>query len=381
MTQALSPELYLLILFARQRLTERQTANAQAIVRAGVHWDALLRMSGRSGACGFLQRHLSGFHGPSAPLEVRKYLETQYRSRAVANLRIWSQLREIGEAFNRSGVQFALLKGAFLAYWVYDDPALRPIGDLDLLCREQDWSGVKDLMRNLGYVQKTQTPAEELLTLHPPGFVRGQLPAVEVHTSLRGLWQGHELLGRSTEIQRDGVNFLTLGFADLVRYQIAHIAQHRRHQRLPLFWFADIHEVADRESLLFRECRQSLAAYAERDPSTASVWSFLARYWLDAPGLEESHVCPAHKVFVQRISGYKISVATRYFRALRNVRYWSGARDKMRYLRRLVFPPVEYLMARGQVKPGIRVYLHYLTRFVAIPARAVKSLFRGQRSS
>lgn len=274
----------------------------------------------------------------------------------------------------------AVLKGAFLAYWIYDDPALRPVGDLDLLCQEQDWGGVKEVMRSLGYAQKPQTPGDEFFTLHPPGFIRGTLPTVEVHTSLRGLWRGDELLSRSCEAERDAVFFQTLGFVDLVRYLIAHIAQHNALDRLPLFWFADIHEVIGRSRTPLKEHLETVLSQARRDTSTALVWSFLERYWLDAPGLDDTTVSRSHAEFLERIARQSTSYASAYSRALRNIRYWPGIGVKIRYLMRLVFPPIECFAARERRKLGMGIYLRYFTRFFSIPARIIWSALRGRRS-
>ena len=61
-----------------------------------------------------------------------------YLTSAARNLRLFKDLGQILGAAGDSGIGMVPLKGACLAETVYDDPALRPMSDLDLLVKPPD---------------------------------------------------------------------------------------------------------------------------------------------------------------------------------------------------------------------------------------------------
>jgi hypothetical protein len=95
-------------------------------------------------------------------------------------------------ALRAAGVEVVALKGAVLAFFHYPDPALRPMGDLDLLLKdprdlaratsaltEAGWRALLDTPRHRVFVrpdERVVRPAAE----HPDNPIR-----VEIHTSFR----------------------------------------------------------------------------------------------------------------------------------------------------------------------------------------------------
>ncbi len=103
-------------------------------------------------------------------------------------------------ALRAAGVEVVALKGAALAFFHYEEPALRPMGDLDLLLREPrdlgrataalsgaGWRALLDTPRHRVFVrpdERVVRPAAE----HPDNPIR-----IEVHTSFRLPVLGHVL--------------------------------------------------------------------------------------------------------------------------------------------------------------------------------------------
>ena len=73
-----------------------------------------------------------------APDEVRQALAASYRSAARGALLKQNELANVSRILRGAGIAFIALKGAYLAYAVYPNPAMRPLRDLDLLVRHDD---------------------------------------------------------------------------------------------------------------------------------------------------------------------------------------------------------------------------------------------------
>jgi hypothetical protein len=68
------------------------------------------------------------------------------------------KLLRLADAFDDAGIEYAVLKGPALAHTVYQEPCLRPFGDLDLLVRSQDYSRASALLTRMGHARSRPEP-------------------------------------------------------------------------------------------------------------------------------------------------------------------------------------------------------------------------------
>jgi hypothetical protein len=61
------------------------------------------------------------------------------------------QLQEIIEALEEEGVRVLVLRGPALAFSLYEDPAMRPSCDLDLLVLPEQVVQARTILESLGY--------------------------------------------------------------------------------------------------------------------------------------------------------------------------------------------------------------------------------------
>jgi len=80
---------------------------------------------------------------------------TRYVAQAVSLVReqVWVELLK---ALETADIHVLLLKGAALAYTVYPDPVLRPMGDIDLLLDRRDLSQASAVLRGLGFYPRPE---------------------------------------------------------------------------------------------------------------------------------------------------------------------------------------------------------------------------------
>jgi hypothetical protein len=152
---------------------------------------------------------------------------------AGKNMRLYHQLGEVLRQFQAGGIPVIALKGIFLASVVYEEFALRPMGDIDLLVQWDDLARADKILLQGGYRPSRSVKIEkELRKLHHlPPYTRPQSTAIELHWSLvrptspleidlDGLWN------RAQPASIASVPVLALAPEDLLLHLCTHYCQH-----------------------------------------------------------------------------------------------------------------------------------------------------------
>lgn len=139
-------------------------------------WELFSHMAGAEGVAPMAHYLLRGDaetrrHVPSGTLERlrRSFLHT-----AARNLVLFNELDRVVAALSEAGIPAALLKGAHLARSIYPDITLRPMGDLDVLVRQEHFQDALAAVQELGYTQ------------HIPEIGAGLHDLLDKHAHLHG---------------------------------------------------------------------------------------------------------------------------------------------------------------------------------------------------
>jgi len=260
-SQALTPEENLLILSARLTLSDKNSAELQQILQKNLNWSWIKKNSQKLGVAPLLYKHLSQEnYARFVPPDVNAFLTNEYRRQSIKNLRTYGRLHQILQSTNQANIPIILLKGVYLARWIYGDIACRPMMDIDLLVRAEDQRKVQKIMSDLGYSQNIthQSPQHEViarqeahLDRHLPVFFKNNENKVDAHlniipgTSLdpalmRQVWD------RSITDELDGLPVRILSPGDQLLYLALHLHLHMKEARtagnVTLYWFCDIYE-------------------------------------------------------------------------------------------------------------------------------------------
>jgi hypothetical protein len=136
---------------------------------------------------------VSRCRGASAlPSPVAEFIfEEVPRARARAN-RLLETVAATVAVLRAAGVEVVALKGAALAFFHYPDPALRPMGDLDLLLRDPgDLARATKALEGAGWRALLDTPRHRVFVRPDERIARpaAEDPAnpvrIEIHTSFR----------------------------------------------------------------------------------------------------------------------------------------------------------------------------------------------------
>lgn len=160
-------------------------------------------------------------------------LQSEARESAIMNLAFQLALREMGEIFHQAEIPLILLKGGAYSLSLYPSPELRPMEDLDLLVRGEDFPRAQRLLRGIGYRGVESGEWNYLSRSSPPVMV-------DLHTSLwplevKEVWERATLLALPASRQcgpgslresfapgSSGVTLQALSLEDALLYEILH---------------------------------------------------------------------------------------------------------------------------------------------------------------
>lgn len=116
-------------------------------------WQTFQFASRVHGVAPLLQAKLTA--APWVDESIQNWLAEQAQLNGQRLMRIQTELQEILGLFNRRHIPLLPLKGSILAPVYYPHPGLRPMADLDVLVRPDDFAASASLLAELGYRQET----------------------------------------------------------------------------------------------------------------------------------------------------------------------------------------------------------------------------------
>jgi hypothetical protein len=333
--------------------------------------------------------------GGNVPRHVVEQLRDVYIRHAFRNRQILSEVARIGAGLRLRDVPVMLLKGAALAADVYDDPALRPMADVDILVPPDRLHEAAESIAASGYEPSDGRSIEQFISWchHISPYVKDGVPTVEIHWTIErptspftidldGLWQ------RARSIRIDGEAVFTPAAEDMVLHHALHTSYHHRFSRAALKTLCDVCAVIgdagerfDWRSLVaianaagagpFIYCSLRLAAAMLACPVPAHVFESL-----DHSEEDDAMFAAARHYVVTP----PIELPVTY----EEMNEHAGLRGKMRVLREAFFPSPRKIREIYALPEGSRRTLfYYFVRPVDLMVRrgriAIEVLLRTER--
>ncbi|MEW6754366.1 MAG: nucleotidyltransferase family protein [Candidatus Latescibacterota bacterium] len=244
--RTLSREQEVVVLCAGHRLEGERTERAAHLLAGELDWGEVIRWAGHHGVLVHVHRQVSTTPAAVAPQPVRHLLRAHYERNAVRNLHLTGVLLELLQVLEEEGIPALPYKGPVMALQLYGDPALRAIGDLDILVPPHQARPAREAVAVRGYVPEPHLSGPKAGSeysyrlVHPARGV-----AVEVHWSVTlGVFASpfglQEVSRRLGQVRLAGRPTPCMAPEDLVLALCLHLAKHCWEERLRLSWIADI---------------------------------------------------------------------------------------------------------------------------------------------
>jgi hypothetical protein len=205
------------------RLSRLQGLNKQ-------DWESVQAAASRYGVEPVLYHALKPFFSDlDIPEGVRQRLREIYYISLARNLRLYEELSTLLGLLEGEHIPVILLKGAHLAEFVYQNPGLRPMNDLDLLVKRSDLSRIHEGLFQHGYESREESPGKCLEHV-APYFKQGAMK-IDVHFNitrppLSERFDVEELWARAETRFLGKARALSLCPEDLLLHLCAHTCVH-----------------------------------------------------------------------------------------------------------------------------------------------------------
>ena len=198
------------------------------------------------------------------PAGVIKKMESIYNYTAFHNMLYLEELQRVIDKSDQAGIKLIVLKGPMLAQNVYQNIALRPFADMDILVSPQDCDRMEAILEDMGYIAADKSFYKKY-HFHLPLFKPGKMP---VHLELHWSFVDKFIIQK---IDMDTI-WPAAGKHELpveinILYLLLHIEKHAFFNKLiynsgnardwiflqphgnQLLWYTDLHELMSRNNI------------------------------------------------------------------------------------------------------------------------------------
>ncbi|MBC2717241.1 MAG: nucleotidyltransferase family protein [Desulfobacteraceae bacterium] len=209
-------------------------------------WEEIIQQSDRNGVAPLLYLRLKALDqcitipGTTIPNSVLQRLRKKYVCNAWKNKRLYHELSKVLSLFQNDGIPVIVLKGAALAELVFQNIALRPMGDVDLIVKSKDWSKIDTILLQLGFSNVTP-PLRSKRHIQWIQHIKhmSKVTLYEIHPEIYEL-QNHNPWLTASPATIAATDTLILGSEDFLLHLCLHIDRHLREGITKLIWWFDI---------------------------------------------------------------------------------------------------------------------------------------------
>jgi len=336
-------------------------------------WPSLANYASRIGLSPLLYDTVKETPDLAIPIETERFLKQSYHATATFNLFALHELSNVLDIVAPLNIPVVILKGAALLHSAYDNFALRPMVDLDLLIHFATLEQTMETLANAGYLEQQPMPFHNYqglfwneVLLVSSGASKMQ---VELHWNLVDIpyyarkLTTEKLMARSRIIHAEGEELFLLAPDDQILHLCIHNTYH--HRNLLERSFVDIAFAADQYADEIDWDRLVMTAI-ENDMTRAVMTNLTlaSKEWfapvpaeilrqLGIPGIQ----------FRERL--FIIGQRSEFLKLGRTLITVPGIKSKILFIMGQLFPAREYLVWRyGNGSTNATVVL-YIKRFAS----------------
>jgi hypothetical protein len=378
MGEIISNEREFLLFAVRRSLSEKARKRRDALLAGGLDWSFIQHQVKYHRLGGLLYEHCTSEQiTAQIPPDILQCFHESYQQTYLYNTLLYRQFENILQTFEAHNITPVLLKGIFLAKWIYRNLALRPMNDIDLLLDTQESevanrileeSGYSNILHHLTYVSDWHKKREERLFselksqgYHWPVLIKS-FGAFNVCVELHHRITPSLLLQNlhSVAIPDSKFTARTLSPEYFLLHLCFHLQLHSLEHKTPyLLWYYDIAEFVHVHNNVDWKAFLALCQQYQMEkivlPRLYEAYCFF-----DIP-LPATMLFAGHDFqlsFEKIFSEQETNQDLEFLRSALK----SESKEGLRYLWECLFPAREFLISRYNIRHRWQVYPKYVLR-------------------
>lgn len=337
------------------------------------------------------RQRISDNSATTIPANAASHLKNAFMTSLACNVLYLEELQILSDKLE--GIDFILLKGAYLASCIYESPGVRVFSDIDILIKPSDFEKVHAKLAGSGYKPFPEIKAPSPIVSNSPYLNSFMYTSMDKKISLHVHW--HLLnstlpLFLSTKMPMDDIwkyaRKVNNPFMELCpEHLIIHLAEHAvRHSFDRLILIRDIAEVLNKFSceIKWDKLIQDSLGFKLSRPVYYSLLMTVRKTAAHVPEDVLDRLAPAHQGFAERLFMKLVNSGTRES-DIGSLIYFSSSslKDKAILAWRLAFPPKIVLAAAYNMeadKITLIVYFRRLFRGIQKAAGAIKTFLTAK---
>ncbi|MGA7306596.1 MAG: nucleotidyltransferase family protein, partial [Rhodothermales bacterium] len=350
-------------------------------------WEVVKSLTERREVASFVYDTLNG--KDIIPGSVIEWFHQAYVDTAGRTLFLLTELENVQEVLRSTGIRVVVLKGASLVGTLYDDIALRPMVDIDLLVDEQDVAVVVKTLVVRGYAHVPVSPllSTNAVTLRSEGPIACEF---DIHWHLFKTPHHQNLISMAwfwdtaRELRIGETSALRLAPEAELLYLSAHLAKHGGHSDDLIFrWGYDIAVFLHRHagSIDWERTLEQARAYQLVQAVNEAVALVDERWGIRIPGFAARALSALEPTMEERNAWAAQESPDKTYHVLRDsIRHRSGFRRLALLTLRAFVPPVSFMKKRYGIKHRILLPFYYPRRWAEGAIRAFSVWLRDGKS-
>ena len=238
---SIQPELKLILLSVKINASTDDLQQIKKLAQLVNDWDIVSKIAINTGLAPLLYQKIKLLEQEiSIPAETFRKLKKAYYTTLSRSIHLQKAYIEIGKLFNENNIEFIPLKGIYLCEWLYKDPGLRLMSDIDLLVKVEDGPRCIRLLHEMGYVYPNWDLEENAISMKDLDLNSGPIHyrqvlkedvSIEIHIKLQ--YEAENCNFKLEQIRENTIltnnlnfRYYRLEFYDLLIYQCLHLKKH-----------------------------------------------------------------------------------------------------------------------------------------------------------
>lgn len=323
------------------------------------------------------------------PKDALNLLRNAYYSNLAKNVQFQEKAKQVISILKEAEIEVVLLKGIAMVSYYYDDIALRPMSDIDLLIKEADIERAEEVLLKNGLVNTNkQRKFIKNLRLGHNLPLEFNNTLIELHWRVlnsANIYQVSidEFWNRAKLIDFAGIGVKIFSAENQIQHIAVHINSHLSKSHVRINWWYDALLIIEKDRIDWKYLESCSIKFNIILPVQELLWVLKEQFGTNIPDWFFETMTIEHKnnslqIFELLINGKSHLIKkSSHLSYLKKIGAIKGKRNKLRYLLSEAFPPKDHIIQNNPHLRNKPMPYIYIANFYLLTRKVLINIFKS----